>query len=149
MFINEVNFVSIHKDVLLNWFYDASADQYYYRKLIIPSVTNLRHVIRGPENTIILQSDSVILHYDLSKEVVLDSIHTPATITSIACEKESGKIAFSVFNSLVLTALDQWHTQQSVIHQAHSDRITGIAFNANFPLVATVSWDATIKLWRY
>jgi WD40 repeat protein len=147
-FINEVNFVSIHKNVLLNWFYDASADHYYYRKLIIPSVTNLRHVVQGPGNTIILQSDSVILHYDLNKEVVLDSIHTPATITSIACERESGKIAFSLFNSLVLTSLNHWHTQQSVIHQAHSDRITGIAFNANFPLLATVSWDATIKLWK-
>lgn len=147
-FINEVNFVSIHKDVLLNWFYDASADQYYYRKLTIPSVTNLRHVVQGPGNTIILQSDSVILHYDLSKEVVLDSIHTSATITSLACEKESGRIAFSLFNSLVLTSLDRWHTQQSVIQQAHSDRITSIAFNANFPLLATVSWDATIKLWK-
>lgn len=147
-FINEVNFVSIHKDVLLNWFYEASADQYYYRKLIIPSVTNLRHVVQGPGNTIILQSDSIILHYDLTKEVVLDSIRIPATITSIACERESGKIAFSVFNSLVLTTLDRWHSQQAVIPQAHSDRITGIAFNVNFPLVATVSWDATIKLWR-
>lgn len=146
-FISDVNFVSIHGNELFSWVYDPSTEQYYYRRLIIPVATRLHHVVAAPDKTVILQGDSILFHYDLKSESVLDSIHTQGEITFVACDLKTGKMAYALFNTLVLTSLNNWHTQRNVIQQAHTDRITGIAFNPVLPLLATVSWDATLKLW--
>jgi hypothetical protein len=126
--------------------YDSTEDKYYFRKLSIPA-TNLRHVLNAPNNTLLLQSDNMLLHYDLKKEVVIDSIRTFQEITSVACDTKSGKVAYGLFNTLVITSLQNLHSQQTKIELAHTDRIAGIAFNPTSTLLATVSWDATIKLW--
>lgn len=147
MFLKEHNFLSTAADLLINWYYDAAAKKYYFRDIKIPGVQNITRILRGPGNTVVLQSDNVLIHYDLKNEVFIDSIHVKQPITAVTLNPVSGQLIYAMFNTLVFSNLSSWHNEPVTVTSAHSDKITSIDYNPTHPTVATCSWDATVKLW--
>ncbi|HEX8038087.1 MAG TPA: caspase family protein, partial [Chryseosolibacter sp.] len=146
LFLNGQDFLSAASDELVNWHCEPSLDKIYYRLKKFDG-TAIRKIIRGPGNTILIQADHALLHYDLDKEAVVDSIYVKQPVSAISVNTTSGQVVYAVFNTLVFTNLSSWHTKRTTIPLAHSDRITSIDFNPTHPTVATCSWDATVKLW--
>lgn len=146
-FLNDLQFLSAGADGLLQWYYDAASRQFYFRKKPT-GLASIEKVLPGKGDTVLLHGGNVLLLYDLRKEQVLDSIHAPAAITSVSFEKRTGRLAYAVFNKLVFTEISSWHNARPVSKEAHTDKITGIAFNAEKRMIATSSWDATVKLWN-
>lgn len=147
-FLNEFNLLSAGEDGLVQWSLDAPSNEFYFRKKPIPGITIVQEIQPGPENTVLLRSDSTLLLYDIRTEQVIDSIKTNSYVTAATFNAKTNKVVYSLFNNLVFTDIRSWHTERLTISGAHSDRITGIDFNPAQPMIATVSWDATVKLWN-
>ncbi len=147
LFLNEEDFLSAGSDQLVNWHYDHDLKKIYFRDTKIEGAGTISKIIRGPGSTIVIQADNKLIHYDLDKEVVLDSIHVKQPVSAVSVNTRTGQIVYAVFNTLVFANLSSWHTERKTIPVAHSDRITSIDFNPAHATVATCSWDATVKLW--
>ncbi|MBT1700182.1 caspase family protein [Fulvivirgaceae bacterium PWU4] len=146
-FLNDLQFLSAGADGLLQWHYDAALHQFYFRKK--PTVlAGIEKILPGKGDTVLLQRGNALVLYDLRKEQMLDSIHAPAAIASVSFERNTGRLIYAVFNKLVFTDISGWHNARPVNKEAHTDKITGIAFNAAKRMIATSSWDATVKLWN-
>jgi WD40 repeat protein len=148
LFFDEVTVLTAGPDGLVQWVLDESSHSFYFRKKKVPDVTEISKIIRGPSNTVMLQTGNKLLLYDLKTETLLDSIHAPGPISSVAYDPTTNRIVYAVFSRLVFTNTNLWHTNEVSIDQAHSDKITSISFNPTSPTVATASWDATVKLWN-
>jgi WD40 repeat protein len=148
LFLDEDNFLSASPDLMLNWKYDRASGKYFFRNISIPGVRRINRIFSAPDHTVLLQSDSVLIHYDVQGEKILDSIHVAQEITAAALNAQNGQLVYAMFNTLVFSNLADWHTKRVTISSAHSDKITSIDVNNNHPTIATCSWDATIKLWN-
>ncbi|MFZ6013746.1 MAG: caspase family protein, partial [Bacteroidota bacterium] len=146
-FLSEQSFLSAGADGLIQWYHDGAEQEFYFRKKIT-GLKNIQRILPGSNNTVLLQGGKQLILYSLIEERILDSIHVLADITAAAFEAKSGKVMYAMFNTLVTTNISSWHQERKEIHQAHSDRITDIKFNPTYPIVGTVSWDATVKLWN-
>lgn len=144
MFINEHNFLSAGDDLLVNWNYNPLSGKMYFRDKAIAGISR---ILPGPGSTVLLQSETALLHYDVEKELVLDSIHVNGAITAATLNPNTGQLVYALSNTLVFTDLSSWHDASVTVIRAHSDKITSIDYNPSKPIIATCSWDATVKLW--
>ncbi|MEO5599691.1 MAG: caspase family protein [Cyclobacteriaceae bacterium] len=147
LFLNETNFFTAASDLLINWHYDSSSAKFYFRDKHLPGVNQIKNILKAPDNTILLQSENVLIHYDVQGETILDSIHVPAPITAVTLNPVNGQLVYAMLNTLVFSNISDWHNKKVTITGAHSDRITSIDYNPSHPTIATCSWDATVKLW--
>ncbi|MEX1241659.1 MAG: hypothetical protein WEB30_18190, partial [Cyclobacteriaceae bacterium] len=147
MFINEHNFLSAGSDLLVNWNYNTLSGKVYFRDKTIPGIGDIIRILPGPGTTVLLQTERVLLHYDVEKEVVIDSVHVKEAITAVSLNPRTGQLVYALFNALVFTNLSSWRNPSVTIAPAHSDRITSIDYSPSKPIIATCSWDATVKLW--
>lgn len=146
-FLDEFTFLTAGSDGLLQWFYDGQTQDFYFRKKNT-GLNKIQKIARVNEQQILLHSGKVLMLYDLAGEKMVDSIQTSVPITAVAFKSSTSQIVYSTFNTLVFTSLQDWHQNRNTILQAHSDKITSISFNPSMPMVATASWDATVKLWN-
>lgn len=146
-FLNDLGFLSAGTDGLLQWHYDEVSRQFYFRKKPT-GLTGIEKILPGKGDTVLLHAGNALVLYDVRKELMLDSIHAPAAITSVSFDGSTGRLVYAVFNKLMFTAIPGWHSTRIVNKETHTDKITGIAFNAAKRMIATSSWDATVKLWN-
>jgi WD40 repeat protein len=146
-FIDEFSFLTAGSDGLIQWFYDAANDDYYFRKKNTGS-KKIGKVMKGSGTTVLLLSDNVLFLYDYAKEQLLDSLHSKDVITAVDLKPGTNEIVFATFNNLTFANTETWHQERYDVPQAHTDKITDIAFNPTMKMVATSSWDATVKLWN-
>jgi WD40 repeat protein len=146
-FRDESGLLSAGSDGLLQWYYDKPSHQFYFRKKPT-GLTNIEKVLPGTGDTVLLHSGNALMLYDVRKELMIDSIHAPADITSVSFEAKTGRVVYSLFNKLVFTTIPSWHNIRLRNEIAHTDKITSISFNPAKNMVATASWDATVKLWN-
>jgi len=148
LFRNEHNFLSAGADLLVNWNYYSVTGRMYFRDKKMPGIGVITRILTAPGNTVLLQTENTLIHYDVDKEAVLDSVRVSKPITAVAVNPASGQLVYAQSNTLVFTNLSAWHDPpHAIIPQAHSDRITSIDVNPGRPIIATCSWDATVKLW--
>jgi WD40 repeat protein len=145
-FVDEFTFLTSGPDGLVQWFLDPATDNYYFRRKNT-GLKKIQSIVRGSGTSVVLVSDSILMLYDYANETVLDSIHSSKRITAVDVKASTGEVVFSTYNDLVFTNLNTWHRDRQTISQAHTDKITGVSFNPQMPMVATSSWDATVKLW--
>ena len=147
-FLDEYRFLSAGSDGLVQWQYDAPSHDFYFKKKNVDGISNIQKILPGKANAIMLQSENALILYDISAEKIIDSIKASTPITAADYDPATGRVAYSLFHKLVFTDISTWHNERLTIEQAHSDKITGISFNPTAPMLATVSWDATVKLWN-
>lgn len=143
-FIDEQRLLSADDSLLVQWQYDTRRRQMFFRQKIVKGI---RKILPGPGSTVVLQKKAALVHYDVIDERALDSIETEEEITAATVNPHSGRVVYAFANSLVFTNLSSWHQAGTTISRAHGDRITSIDYNPTRPMVATCSWDATVKLW--
>lgn len=146
-FLDEFSFLTAGSDGLLQWFYDGQTQDFYFRKKNT-GLTKIQKIANVNGQQVLLHSENVLMVYDLTGEKMIDSIQTSVPITAVAIKPSTNQVVYSTFNTLVFTSLQEWHQNRNSIPQAHTDKITSISFNPSMPMVATSSWDATVKLWH-
>jgi WD40 repeat protein len=146
-FLDNTRFLSAGADGLLQWNYQAPSRDFYFRKKPT-GLSDIQKVIPGSGDTVLLHSGNALVLYDLGKEQIIDSIHAPGIITSVVFDAGTKRLVYSVFNKLVVTTISGWHTAMQIKGEAHTDKITGISFHPAKNMIATSSWDATVKLWN-
>lgn len=144
--LNENTFLTGGDDGLLQWRYDEGSGEFYYRNN--HSVARrINTIIAAGRDSVLLHSGKTVLLYDIRTEKILDSIKAETAIEAIAFDMKSKNLVYSTINTLAFTSLRRWHAAPLQV-QAHTDKITSVAFNPTRPMVATCSWDATTKLWN-
>lgn len=147
LFFHDDDFFSAGPGSLVRWKQDAGSGEMYFRRMASLDTLEVERVLRGPGNSVLLQAANVLIHFDPESELILDSIHVPRRVSAVTLNARTGQLVYAMFNELVFTNLARWHDDRVVLPSAHSDRITGVDFNPARAMVATCSWDATVKLW--
>jgi WD40 repeat protein len=145
-FTSNYSFISGSGNELFEWYYHPSDRQFYFKKDQLSDTRAVKSIVALTKDSVIVNTGSSIIGYDLKNEKEIFSIASAADINAMAADRKSGIIAYSTSTDLFIQNTKN-QTQKS-IQNAHSDRITSIAVSPTRPLVATASWDATVKLWN-
>ncbi len=137
--------VTGHHETLYRWYYDAGQRKYFFRENKLGAGTEIRSITAFGKDTLIINTGQQLMWYSLAAEKVLRSDPATHEITAVAVNKPRHELVLADGNDLVLLKMNG--TRQ-VVERAHTDRITAVALSPTRPVLATASWDATIKLWN-
>ncbi len=146
VFVSDWDFVSGGGDRLVSWHVDPSSGNFYFRKNMFPVPADIREVLPVSEDTLIINSTHSMIWFDLKNEKIIRTRDANGGISALAYGKNVRRVAYAVFNDLVIG--NGSGEPLMTIKNAHTDKITSIAFSPARPLLATASWDATVKLWN-
>jgi WD40 repeat protein len=145
-FTGDRNIVTVSGNTLYHWYYDAALEDFYFRETKFGDSTDIKSIIPLSGDSVLLQERHQLILYDLRNKKVISSLKAKREITASAADASTRRIAYAAFNTLAIGRTDS--TGFTIIEAAHSDRITGMSFSPTRPVLATVSWDATVKLWN-
>lgn len=144
-YVSDYVLVTGHHEILYRWYYDAGQRKYFFRENKLPQGTEIRSITALGKDTVVINSGSQLMWYSLSAEKVFRHDAAAHEITAVTVNPVGGEVVFADGNNLVWLKKDG--TRQ-VVERAHTDRITAITLSPSRPVLATASWDATIKLWN-
>jgi WD40 repeat protein len=147
LFLDELNMLTAGANNLVKWFYNSHTNEYLFRELPLKKITGIIKMAAINNKEILLATDHRLFVYDLVNEIILDSLTEENEITDVAYSNLDSLIAYSAFNKLVLLK-GSFRGKKSTLEQAHTDKITAIDFSPTRSILATCSWDATVKLWN-
>ena len=107
--------------------------------------TNIDAMIPFGKDTVLISTGDDIVWYDLRKERIVKSLGLHAVVTSMGIDPSSQSLAYSIFNDL--TVIRGETGEKHTVKEAHTDKITSLGFSPDGKLLATASWDKTVKLW--
>ena len=145
-FTTNLSFVSGTGNELFEWYYNTGDNQFYFKKNQLPDIGEIKALAPLSKDSVIVNGGETVVGYDLKNQKQFFSAHANREVSSIAAEGKSGVVAYAAFNDLFIQNIKT--QSQRVIENAHTDKITSIAVSTTRHLVATASWDATIKLWN-
>jgi WD40 repeat protein len=145
-FLSDWNFASGTANQLVSWHVDPSSGDFYLRKSTFPALADIRQLIPVSEDTLLLNATRSLIWFDLKNEKIIRTRDLSGDISAVAYGKNEHRTAYALFNDLVIG--DANGEPVLTIKNAHTDKITSIAFSPTRRLLATTSWDATVKLWN-
>jgi WD40 repeat protein len=145
-FNSDLSFVSGAGNELFEWYYNVGERQFYFNKSQLTDVGDIKGLAPFSKDSIIVNAGDKVIGYDLKNAKQFFSAQSNREVSAIVTDKNSGVIAYAAFNDLVIQNIKS--RSQKVIENAHTDKITSIAISPIRHLVATASWDATVKLWN-
>ncbi len=141
-FVNDYEFISGNANQFVDWYFDPSTRIPYLHQNLLPKGSTIQSIVSVSHDTLLINASNALIWYDLKhNEIVKSSAH--AGISMMAYDKASKQLAYSIGTDLFF----ELDGKTTTIPQAHTDRITGMAFGPHHSFLATSSWDATIKLW--
>ncbi len=147
-FITDYLFVSGFNHTMYQWYHNPGTNELYFRENQLDSVDRIAEIIPLGKDTLLINAGRSIKWFSLSTERIIRTDSQKVEITAMAGDKGTGRVAYALFNDIVLLDGQQKFKNGKVITAAHTDRITAMAFCPTRPLLATASGDATIKLWN-
>ncbi len=146
LFINDLTFLSGHRDKLIQWYHDSGKQRFYFHENTLAGA-DIQSILPYAQDTVVINGGKSISWFDLKQDKVVRTIDVGKPIIAMGVDRNTGLVAYSTFNELVIRNPDRPGDGDIVINKAHTDRITAMAFSPTRSLLATASWDATIKLW--
>lgn len=146
-FTSNLTMLSSFGNSLCQWYYNPSGEKFFFTEKKFSDSTNIISVVPFTRDTIIINADRAVILYDLKAENEIQTMRHGKRVTSICAEGKTGRIAYATFNDLFI-GIGSNLSAARVIRAAHTDKITAMAFSPGRPILATASWDATIKLWN-
>ena len=141
-FINNYEFISGNENELVDWYFNPSTRDLYLHRNLLPEGSQIQSVIPLSKDTLLINANNSLIWFDLKNNKIFKSSPTPG-IGSMAYDQSRHELVYSIGNDLFFD-----HSGKiTKIQQAHTDKITAMAFSPNHSFLATASWDATVKLW--
>ncbi len=141
-FLNDYEFISANKNQLVDWYFNVATRDMYFHQSWLPDGSQVQSTTLVAKDTLLINATNALIWFDLKNQKVIRN--NPQTrIDAMAYDLASHRLAYSSGTDLFFDHAGKIVT----IHQAHTDKITALAFSPNHDLLATASWDATIKLW--
>lgn len=145
-FTSNLSFVSGSGNELFEWYYNTADQQFFFKKNMLIDALRIQSVVAMSKDSVVVNVGSRVIGFDLRNEKPIFSFSSEREINTVNANGRQGIVAYSSSNDLVIQNLK---TQKSnTIANAHSDKITSIAINPTRSMIATASWDATVKLWN-
>ena len=145
-FLNDLSFVSGSAHTLLSWYYDPATFGFYFRKNDFPAEADIRSTVAMGQDTLLINATRSLIWFDLKNETTVRTLGREGSITAVGYGKKVHRIAYAMGNDLIIAHVND--DREITIKNAHTDKITAIAFSPDRPILATCSWDATVKLWN-
>lgn len=145
-FIDENTMLSGGGNNLYSWHLNSGLKDFFFRENKLQEGTNIDAMIPFGKDTVLISTGDDIVWYDLRKERIVKSLGLHAVVTSMGMDPSSQSLAYSIFNDL--TVIRGETGEKHTVKEAHTDKITSLGFSPDGKLLATASWDATIKLWN-
>ncbi len=146
LFLSDVSLLSGQGENLVQWYFNPEKQKFYFRENLLKGA-DIRSIHFYSKDTVVLNAGKSIVWFDLKNDKSVNSLEAGEAITAMAVDENSHAIAYAVFNDLVIRPAQPGATPV-IIREAHTDRISAMAFSPSRSLLATASWDATIKLWE-
>ena len=145
-FLSELSFVSGAANTMITWYYNPPSQGFFFRKNDFVNDADIRSIIPVSADTLLLNATNSLIWFDLKNEKVIKTLEEKRGISALGYEKNEHRIAFAVQNDIVIT--NAQGEKLLTIPRAHTDKITALVFSPTRPLLASTSWDATVKLWN-
>ncbi|HCW06122.1 MAG TPA: hypothetical protein DGG95_02010, partial [Cytophagales bacterium] len=131
---------------MFDWYYNPAQSKFYFNKIQLAESDDIKSITPISKDSLIVNDGERLIGYDLKNGKQFFTTMAEREISTVDASKQNNKIAYSSFNDLIIQ--DLMTHEKKVIKSAHSDKITSIAFCPTKNLIATASWDATLKLWN-
>ncbi|MFC2114462.1 caspase family protein [Bacteroidota bacterium] len=95
-------------------------------------------------NTLIFNTDSTLIVYDLKNEKEISTYYNPL-IKAFAIDTTKNMIALAVNKNIEVFTYNK--NSDTIIFQGHTESITGLIFLHGTDLLASASMDGTVKIW--
>ena len=145
-FLSDFSFASGGGNTMISWFYNPDSRNFFFRKNDFVSDTDIRAIVPVSADTLLLNATNALIWFDLKNEKVIQTLDEKRGISALGYGKYEHRIAYAIQNDIVIA--NSRGEKLFTIGHAHTDRITAIAFSPSRPLMASTSWDATVKLWN-
>lgn len=146
-FVSDYLLATGHHNMLYLWNYDPADRKFYYRENHQSKNANITAIVPKGKDTLLLNTGHQVTWYDLKSESVVRKDTAKSEVTSITVNSARGEVVFADGVDLIFLNVRTPGVRQ-VVKAAHTDRITAMALSPTRPLLATASWDATIKFWN-
>lgn len=144
-FLNDYLVVTGHKENLCTWYHDPVTQKFYFREHRFPTPVDIRSVLPSGKDTVVINAGKKVIWFSLASEQVIREEVAGLEITALAVFSPRKEVIFAEGHDLVFIGATG---TRHVIKQAHTDRITSMALSPTRQVLATASWDATIRFWN-
>lgn len=144
-FLSDYLMVTGHHENLYNWYYDAGARKYFYRENKLAAPAEILAIAPFGKDTLVVNAGNRLTWFSLSSEKEIRSDSASGEITAVAVNRQRHEVVYADGNDLVFVGRDMKHR---VVQRAHTDKISAMALSPTRSVLATASWDATIKFWN-
>ncbi|HLZ17244.1 MAG TPA: WD40 repeat domain-containing protein, partial [Cyclobacteriaceae bacterium] len=100
-FNSNLGFVSGSDNELFQWYYNVANRQFYFHKSQLKDAREIRSVIPGSGDTVVINTGDNIIGYDLRHEKEIFTLQPEHGVRTLAADGKS-TLAYSSFNELVL-----------------------------------------------
>ncbi len=145
-FLSDSSFASATANTLILWQHHTLSKKFFFRKNDFVDAADIRAIVPISADTLLLNATNSLIWFDSKNEKVIQTMDELHGITALSYEKNEHRIAFATLNDIVIANTNG--KKLITIHHAHTDRITALGFSPTRPLLASTSWDATVKLWN-
>ena len=128
------------------WVLNPLDTKVYFRHSLLSESVQLTSASLQSRDTVIASSGNAIFGVDLKSMKNFPLYDEAQPVERISIDRAGKVIAYASGTDLYLKNIRDG--KSITIKNAHTDKITGIKFSPTQSLLATCSWDATVKLWN-
>lgn len=144
-FLSDYLMVTGHHENLYSWYYDAAARKYFYRENKLGTPAEIQAIAPLGMDTLAVNAGNRLAWFSLAAEKEFRCDSARDVITAVAANPRRHQVVYADGNDLVFIGQ---RMRRRVVQRAHTDKISAMALSPTRPVLATASWDATIKLWN-
>lgn len=145
-YVTDLNFLTGNANQLIDWYYDAGTAELYMREYLLQQGSIIRKIHPYASDSVLINAGTSLIWYSRKNKTAGRVLESGKAIDATAFDPGTGRLAYATFGDLKLQS--QSGAAFRTITQAHTDKITAMAFSPTRPILATASWDATVKIWN-